>query len=883
MLSVVDLDPGRANYYLSRGKYEYLQGEGAELVWYGRGASALGLVGQVREQDYRNLFQGFLRGRKLVQNAGKEKHIAGKDLCFSAPKSVSSVWAVSDAKTRAIIESSQLRAVSKALDYLQENATVVRTGKGGKERERAGLIAALAMHGTSRADPPEPQLHTHATLFAVGVTPDGKTRSTVQELPFLFKMSGGAYYRCELARLLEKEAGYRIYRPVEMVGAREEKKSTFEIVDVPDSLIDHWSSRSKEDIANALAEKGLRGAEGKAIAALATRKAKKGTPMKELFIWWRDEAREYGFSQQSVRRGPAPARDETREVTEAMTIALKKVTRRNSHFAERDLVQEVAIEAQDRGLGCARVTQAVQEALQNSAQVVRLGTVKHEPRFTTREVFEIESSLLTTAEASKGKNAHTVRESNVLRAILETQAEVGLRLARKIELTPEQTGAVRKLTGASDQIAVLTGEAGSGKGVAAKAAMRAFELEGFRVIRAGGKSLTVERMLKDLDLGILDEAAHHIKQIGRAFAQTVYEDLKKTPIVGRLLPRGKKPYQFDPVTVDKNTVVFVDCAERVSVKEMEELTRKVMERGGKLCLIGDGKVAEGPQALRAVERTLGSARLTENFRSYAGADRAALRAIARGEAKDALKSFAERGLVHVAKNRSEAMQQMVSDWAKDGVRKPKENLLICSTAQEQRELNRLAQAVRKTAGKLGRKKVRLGADDVHVGDRVTFQKRASYLGIEKGVYGEVLRIGRKRITRKTFHGKQFRSLWSMLKYAEAVRKDKTIFVSIRLDSGKVVEIPLERYGSENLHLGYAARASEAHEVERIYVLAGLPTSRERLYSELSKGRETRIYTDRESAGDGLHELAKKATRSNAKELAHDVLDRNQRHKLEVRR
>src|SRR5262249_534381 len=147
-------------------------------------------------------------------------------------------------------------------------------------------------------------------------------------------------------------------------------------------------------------------------------------------------------------------------------------------------------------------TQAVQEALQNSAQVVRLGTVKHEPRFTTREVFEIESSLLTTAEASKGKNAHTVRESNVLRAVLETQAEVTLRLGRKIELTPEQTGAVRKLTGASDQIAVLTGEAGSGKGVVASAATRAFELEGFRVIQAGGKSLTVERMLKDLDLGI---------------------------------------------------------------------------------------------------------------------------------------------------------------------------------------------------------------------------------------------------------------------------------------------------------------------------------------------------------------------------------------------
>jgi conjugative relaxase-like TrwC/TraI family protein len=880
MLSVVDLDPGRADYYLSRAKFEYLQGDGADGIYYGRGALALGLSGKVQEKDFRSLFDGFLRGKKLVQTAGQENHIAGKDLCFSAPKSVSSLWAVADPKTRAIIENCQLQAVKKALDYREENATVVRVGKGGKERQPAGMVATIWMHGSSRAE--EPALHHHVTIFNVGVSPDAKTRTTDQALDFVHKMAGGAAYRSELARLLElvKELELEVYRPTDKVGARDRKKSTFEIAGVPEELIDRWSSGSKK-IAQFTLEKGLEGAEGKAIAALATREAKKGTPMKKLFERWHEEAKSYGFTQESVRRDSMPVRDEAKQTREAVAIGLEEATRANSHFAERDLVKEVATEAQGRGLGYTQVMKAVRDTLENSAEVVRLGTVKHEPRFTTREVFEVEARCLATAEAAKGKNSHLVRVRSVLRAIREAQTEATQRAGSNVELTAEQTEGVLRLTRGKDRIAVLAGEAGSGKRVVARAAARAFELDGYRVVQAGGKSLTVKRILQDLNLGILDEAVHHVRQIGRAFVQTVHKDLKKTPVLGRLLPRGMKTYQFDPVKVDAKTVVFVDRAEGVSVKQMEELTRKVTELGGKVCLIGDARQAEGPQALSAIERILGSARLTKNFRAYSGADKEALRALTRGDAKEALLSYANRGLVHVAQSRPAAMQQMVADWAKEAVRKPKQNLLVCSTNQEQNELNRLAQAARK--GKLGRKKVRCGAADVHVGDRVAFQKRASYLGIERGATGEVLRIGRKQITRKTFHGKQFRSLWSMLKYAEAVKKDKTVYVTVRLDTGKVVEIPLDRYGSENVRLGYAVRAGEAREVENAYVLAGSTTSREDLYSRLSKGRQIRIYTDRQSAGDGLNELAKKAARSKAKELAHDVLDRKQGPRMGISR
>src|SRR5207302_6474132 len=124
-----------------------------------------------------------------------------------------------------------------------------------------------------------------------------------------------------------------------------------------------------------------------------------------------------------TNREPVTKRDYDEEIRQAVCIALQKVTKRESDFAERDLVREVATEAQGRGLGYSQIMEAVRDTLENSPQVLRLGTVKHEPRFTTTEVFELEESLLSEAKSAKGKTAHRVRESSVLRAIRETQDE----------------------------------------------------------------------------------------------------------------------------------------------------------------------------------------------------------------------------------------------------------------------------------------------------------------------------------------------------------------------------------------------------------------------------------------------------------------------------
>jgi conjugative relaxase-like TrwC/TraI family protein len=896
MLAVVDLRAGRAEYYLARSKLEYLQGDHADGIYYGQGAAALGLSGHVRGEDFRSLFQGYLHGKKFVRSAGTEKHYPGVDLCFAAPGSVNCFWAVSDPPTRALIEECQLRAVKKALSYL-ESETRVRVGRGGSESLPAGIVATLWMHGASRAE--DPNLHHHGTLFNVGVPSDGKPRTLCAEIYFMHKMAAGAIYRAELAKLLEHELGVTVYRPTQKIGNREEKKSWFEIKGVPEEQMEQWSTRSKE-IQEYARERGLEGAQGKQIATLATRQPKKATPMKKLFSRWRQEAAQHGFTQDSVPRGKIPDRDHEKETTEAVSIALKNVTRRSSHFAKRDLLKEVAVEGQGRGLGSDQVISATEVALEHSPEVIRLGTLKREPRFTTKEVLQLEKALLSRMEASKGKNAHRLKESTVLRAILETQHEASVKDGRKVELSEEQVAAVNRLARGEDQIAVISGGFGTGKELAARVAKRAFEIEKYRCIEAG-KTLSVSRILRDLELGVLDEAKHHAKQLGRTFASSVRNDFRRTVTgkvvgalakhtpLGRVLPKPGKPYPFDPVTIDRNTVLIVHRAEAVSVKQMEELTRKVMERGAKLCLIGDTNAPpplERVSTFAPLSRTLGTARLTRNFRQ-GKQDQAALESLTRGEGKEALKSFADRGVLHVAGSQTDALRQMISDWQRnDGTRKPMENLLVVS-ADKRLEANRLAQDEMKRAGKLGRKKVSTGAEEIAVGDRVALTKRATYLGIQAGgETGRVIRIGRRQLTRETFKGKQFRSLWSLLKYAEKVKRgDKNTYVSIETDSGQVVTVPLERYGKENIRLAYAVSHQEARErsADNVFLLTGSTTSREQLASLLSRGRETQVYTDRQSAGDKLTTLARNASRSEVKEMAHDILEQNQHNNLEIQR
>ena len=91
----------------------------------------------------------------------------GIDVTFSAPKSVSTVWALGDPWQREQIEQAHARAVEQTIRHLREQVPVVRRRYSGQvvEEHAKDVIATEYRHTTARgvqgAQAPDPQLHSH--------------------------------------------------------------------------------------------------------------------------------------------------------------------------------------------------------------------------------------------------------------------------------------------------------------------------------------------------------------------------------------------------------------------------------------------------------------------------------------------------------------------------------------------------------------------------------------------------------------------------------------------------------------------------------------------------------------------------------------------------
>ena len=89
--------------------------------------------------------------------------VAGFDLTFSVPKSVSVLWALSPQNIREEVLAAHHRAVQETLAWLEARAIMTRTGRNGVAHVPVrGAVAAAFDHWESRAG--DPQLHTHLVI-----------------------------------------------------------------------------------------------------------------------------------------------------------------------------------------------------------------------------------------------------------------------------------------------------------------------------------------------------------------------------------------------------------------------------------------------------------------------------------------------------------------------------------------------------------------------------------------------------------------------------------------------------------------------------------------------------------------------------------------------
>ncbi len=625
--------------------------------WLGAGADSLGLTGKVSAAQFQRVLEGRTPadGKDLVQGAG-EKHRAGWDLTFSAPKSVSVAWGAStDADLRASISAAHDRAVKAALDQLQHDAEaiVARRGKGGLVQEKADMVVALFQHGTSREL--DPQLHTHAFVANLAQRSDGTWGGIESKAIFQWKMAAGAIYRAELAQALA-EQGLSI----------EADGDSFKLAGVSDEVCQNFSKR-REQIEAALAEHGASGAKASEVAALDTRKIKAANfNHDQLHNKWATEADALGFSAEQAQaltaREPAPL--------PTVTELLRRATEHDAVIEEHHIWQAVAVECQHRAMGLDQIREQVAQVMA-SPEIVRLvhpetGKVK----YTTRELYQQERAVISYARDHARDKRHAVGSVKIEAAFEQFAADKGF------ALSDEQQNAVRHVAQGAGAVRVIVGDAGTGKSTAMLAARMAWEANGQHVIGCAIGSKAAAGLQKDTGI-----ESRSIAKLLRAIEPST------DPETGAVKPPRE--------TLTRRDVIVVDEAGMVDSRTMHRIIDHAERAGARVVLVGDHKQLQAVGA-GGVFRHLAeqdSARITEIRRQREGWAREAVQEFSRGEAAEALGKFIDRGLVHVAEDGRSAIEQAVERWhhhvSEVGMT---ETLLMANTNAEVAELNRAARA-----------------------------------------------------------------------------------------------------------------------------------------------------------------------------------------------
>ncbi|MHB1499185.1 MAG: MobF family relaxase [Acidimicrobiales bacterium] len=142
----------------------------------GRGLDGLGpSQGSVKEGDvvsarmlHRMIAQlaDPITGKPLgrLPSVGKRAPVAGFDMTFSPPKSVSLMWAMGDQATRAAVEEVLAKATLEVITWAEGHVFRTRTGAQGARQEAVrGVVASSWLHYESRLG--DCQLHHHVVVL----------------------------------------------------------------------------------------------------------------------------------------------------------------------------------------------------------------------------------------------------------------------------------------------------------------------------------------------------------------------------------------------------------------------------------------------------------------------------------------------------------------------------------------------------------------------------------------------------------------------------------------------------------------------------------------------------------------------------------------------
>lgn len=815
MMSRGKITPGSLSYYtdiVAPGIEDYYAGRGeAPGYWTGRGAHAAGVDGEVLAVQLQRLFAfahpitGEPLGDDYVVPDGRDK-VYGFDLTCSAPKTVSTLWAIGD-DASGEVRAAHDAAIQAAVEYLDEHAGFGRAGKAGiRQVDAEGLLIAAFVHRTSRNG--DPQLHTHL-LIGNRVRRDDGTWGALDSkaLHAQIKPSGMVYQaalRAELTRRLGVAWG-----PVSVDGQAE-------IQGVPEQLREKWSSRRRHILAVGRERIAAREADlGRALTTVERRieleravlddrprKDLDGVSDEGLHQRWARDAATLGHPAVSWigdtlhRRHHLPevdpvvvARDAVAELEQTMSTwtrseLVKQVSRRAPvDLPDADAARVWVEHTADFALSLHDVLAiAAPEPAPPASLQRRDGRSVYDPhnatRYTTTATVEIEQRVLDLAHAGRAAGRAVVALSQVE----DTIAAHGL--------DDDQANAVRRLTTAGEAVACVVGPAGAGKSRTMGAAAAAWQRAGIPV-RGVAPSATAAGVLAQ-EAGIRSDT----------IAKLLYEHDR---------PGGPD----EPWQLRRGEVIVVDEAGMVGSRDLARLINLAETAAAKVVLVGDHAQLDAVDAgglFRLLAHDLRASELATLHRFADPWEADASLALRRRDPAS-LRSYAEHGRIG-AGDRLAVIDVAVARW--HAARDDGQSVVVCARDRGTvADLNARIQHRRVADGHVQRHGFDLGDDtSIGVGDEIVTLRNDRTLLTSRGGW---VRNG----DRWTIH---------------AIHHDGSLTVDDLTARGRAT-LPAD-YVGEHVTLGYALTVHKAQgvTVDSALLVADQGLTAEALYVGMTRGR-----------------------------------------------
>lgn len=238
----------------------------------------------------------------------------------------------------------------------------------------------------------------------------------------------------------------------------------------------------------------------------------------------------------------------------------------------------------------------------------------------------------------------------------------------------EQARAFRRAT-SPEGLAIVDGQAGTGKSFTMAAIRKAYEAQGFKVTGLAPTNAVAQDMGRD----------------GFDRAATVHSELFA-------IKNGRTAWH-------NRTVIMVDEAAMIDTKLMAQITTYANEARAKLILVGDDRQLSSIDRggmFAVLKEQYGAAQLSEVRRQSKNDDRRAAELMAEGNFHDALARYDKKGGIKWTRTQEEALSALVRKWAKDTEADPsKTRFVFAYTNDDVDKINFAIRKVRWERGELG--------------------------------------------------------------------------------------------------------------------------------------------------------------------------------------